>query len=210
MSYRLRYICAAAILVIFPPLYAQDRAGNAEAAFRGGNYAETVSICQKEIEADASNIDAYQYISSALVKLGRYEEAQKYAETGRKLNRFNTGLVETLGEACYFQGKNTEALAFFEEYINLAPEGSMIEQVYYYTGEVFIRMGRFRHADIIFATALHYAPANARWWTRLGYARERCGELARAVKAYEQALLLDNKLSDARRGLERVRNNLSQ
>jgi predicted TPR repeat methyltransferase len=50
-------------------------------------------------------------------------------------------------------------------------------------------------------------PQNAGWWTRLGYARESAGEYAQAVTAYERAVSLDARLSGARAGLERARQN---
>jgi cytochrome c-type biogenesis protein CcmH/NrfG len=44
---------------------------------------------------------------------------------------------------------------------------------YYYMGEIYLRLGRFGHADIAFSTALQYSSGNAKWWARLGYAREK-------------------------------------
>jgi predicted Zn-dependent protease len=77
--------------------------------------------------------------------------------------------------------------------------------VYYFIGEIYIRLGRFRHADIALSTAVHYVPGNAAWWTRLAYARENAGEFQEAVRAYERALSLNAQYADARRGLERTR-----
>jgi predicted Zn-dependent protease len=77
--------------------------------------------------------------------------------------------------------------------------------VYYFLGEIYIRLGRYRHADIALSTAVHWMPGNALWWTRLAYARENARDLAEAVSAYERALALDSQLPDARRGLDRAR-----
>jgi tetratricopeptide (TPR) repeat protein len=110
-----------------------------------------------------------------------------------------------MGEINYYQGRNNEALKYFQEYINLAPEGQRIDMAYYFCGEVYIRMGRFQHADIALSTALHYVPGNALWQTRLAYALENSGELREAAAVYEKALSLDPQLSDAQRGLARVR-----
>ena len=114
-------------------------------------------------------------------------------------------ITEILVEISYFGGRNNDALQYFQEYINLAPEGQRIHTVYHFLGEIYIRLGRYRHADIALSTAVHYKPENAAWWTRLAYARENAGDLAEAVTAYERALALDSQLSDARRGLERAR-----
>jgi tetratricopeptide (TPR) repeat protein len=212
-------------LFLFAPffLYAQNQDGgtarvvgnpdanvDALAEYRMGNYQAAVAICQNEIDRDPANIESHVVIGWSFLKLGRYQEARTYAQKGRQLSYYDARLVEILGEACYFQGQNAEALKFFEEYISLAPDGPRIDVVYYYIGEIYIRQGRFRHADISLSTALHYVPLNAGWWTRLGYARERAGELTEAVKAYEKALGFDAQLADARRGLERVRASLSR
>jgi tetratricopeptide (TPR) repeat protein len=173
--------------------------------YRSGNYERAVDICKAEIAVNASNIESYVVVCWSLIRIGRYEEARFYATTGRNLSRYDHRITEILGEVNFYQGQNIEALQFFQEYINLAPEGGRIETVYYFIGEIYIRLGRFRHADIALSTAVHYMPGNAAWWTRLAYARENAGDLADAVLAYEQALTLNSQLSDARRGLDRTR-----
>ncbi len=61
-------------------------------------------------------------------------------------------------------------------------------------GEIFIRLGQYNNADIAFSTALHFEGQNARWWARLGYARETGGDYANAQAAYENALKLNSGL----------------
>jgi predicted Zn-dependent protease len=77
--------------------------------------------------------------------------------------------------------------------------------VYYYMGEIYIKQGKFRHADIALSTAVHWVPGTAAWWVRLAYARENAVDLSSAIEAYERALSLDSKLNDAQRGLDRIR-----
>jgi predicted Zn-dependent protease len=126
---------------------------------------------------------------------------------GRNISRYDRRIIEILGEVYYFQGYNNDALRYFQEYVNLAPQGSRIDMVYYYIGELFIRLGKFHHADIALSTAVYYMPQNAEWWARLGYARESVGEHAAALSAYEKAFSLNAQLSGARMGLERLRQN---
>jgi len=99
-------------------------------------------------------------------------------------------------------------LRYFQEYVNIAPTGARIELGYYYIGEIFIRTAKYRHADIALSTAVHWQPSNAAWWTRLAYARENAGDYIQAVEAYEKAIALNSQLTDARRGLDRVRQTL--
>ncbi|MCL2602663.1 MAG: tetratricopeptide repeat protein, partial [Treponema sp.] len=116
----------------------------------------------------------------------------------------------TLGEIAFFQGRNADALQYFQEFVDLAPDGPRKDRVYHLKGEIYIRTGRFRHADIALTTAVHRVPGNAAWWTRLAYARENAGDLTAAIAAYERALALNSQLGDAQRGLERVRQSLAR
>jgi tetratricopeptide (TPR) repeat protein len=177
---------------------------DALAEYRAGKYGEAEAICRSEIAADGQNIEAYVVLCWSLLKLGRFGEARPFAETALSINPYDVRLIEIMGEISYFQGRNNAALKYFQEYISLAPEGQRIDAAYYYIGEIYIRLGRFRYADIALSTALHYLPGNALWHSRLAYARENSGELADAAAAYEKALSLDPQLADARRGLDRV------
>ena len=191
------------------PLFAQNRP-DALREYRDGNFERSVEICKNEIAVNPNNLESHVVISWSLIRLGRYNEAWDYAIAGRIISRYDVRITESLGEICYYLGRNAEALRYFQEYVNLAPEGARIETVYYFLGEIYIRLGRFRHADIALTTAVHRIPGNAAWWTRLAYARENAGDLLEAASAYERALSLNSQLSDARRGLERVRQALAR
>jgi len=199
----------SALLFVPPALLAQNHP-DALLEYRNGNYERSIAICKDEIAANPRNIESHVVICWSLIRLGRYAEAMTYARAGRNISRYDVRIAEILGEICYYQGQNNEALQYFQEYVNLAPEGDRIDTVYYFLGEIYIRLGRFRHADIALTTAVHWVPGNAAWWTRLAYARENAGDLRDAVVAYEKALSLNSQLPDARRGLERVRQTLSQ
>ncbi|TFG79262.1 MAG: tetratricopeptide repeat protein, partial [Spirochaetales bacterium] len=139
-----------------------------------------------------------------LVALGRYADAELYATRAYERIRKDPRIVETLGEAAYHQGKNDQALAHFQNYINLLPDGTRLGIVYFYMGEIYLRQERWNHADIAFRTAVQYEPNNSRWWTRLGYACERNADWTFALEAYDRALQLDPASKDARGGRARV------
>jgi tetratricopeptide (TPR) repeat protein len=152
-------------------VFAQTRP-DALAEYRNGNYERAVSICMGEIAANPANLESHVVICWSLIRLGRYRDAMTYARGGWELSRYDVRIIEILGEINYYEGQNSEALRYFQEYINLAPEGQRIDMVYYFVGEIYIRLGRFRHADIALSTAVHWVPGNAAWWIRLAYARE--------------------------------------
>ena len=204
-----RVITTAFVLIFATSVIFGQTRPDALLEYRQGNYERSVQICLQEISVNAGNLESYVVLCWSFLRLGRYEEATRYGRTARSLSRYDARVTEILGEAYYFQGRNSEALQYFQEYINLSPEGQRIETVYYYIGEIYIRMGKFRHADIALSTAVYWLPGNANWWVRLAFSRENAGDLIQAVSAYEKALELNSQLSDARRGLERVRQALS-
>jgi tetratricopeptide (TPR) repeat protein len=135
--------------------------------------------------------------------MGRYADAENYALKGYALRR-DPRLTEVLGETAYFLGRNDAALRNFQNYVGALPEGERVGTAYYYMGEIYIRLGRFGHADIALSTALQFSPGSAKWWTRLGYARERYGDLSHSLEAYKRALAIDPRLEDASSGVARV------
>ena len=110
-----------------------------------------------------------------------------------------------MAESLYFLGKNRESLSYFEKYITIVPTGQSVAKIYYYMGEIYIRLAEYNNADISFSTALYFDENEARWWSRLGYAREMGEEYDLAIEAYEKALTYDPNLRDAIRGIESVR-----
>jgi hypothetical protein len=51
---------------------------------------------------------------------------------------------------------------------------------------------------------VYHTDSVARWWARLGYAREMAEDYRYSLTAYNKALELNSRLSDAIRGKERV------
>jgi tetratricopeptide (TPR) repeat protein len=196
------------VLALSGPVFAQNRP-DALLEYRNGNFERAAAICKLEIETSPNSLDSYVVLCWSLIRLGRHQEALVHARTARNLSRYDARVIEILGEINYYEGHNSEALQFFQEYVNMAPGGQRIDMVYFFIGEIYIRLGRFRHADIALSTAVHWTPENASWWTRLAYARESAGDFIEAITAYERALALNSQMADARRGLERARQALT-
>jgi tetratricopeptide (TPR) repeat protein len=185
------------------PAFSQARP-DALKMYRDGRFEEARTTCLAELAADPGNIESYVVLVWSLLSLERFADAELYALKAYTNVRKDARIVESLGEAAYYQGDNDEALSRFREYVNLLPDGARIGTVYYLMGETYLRQVRLSHADIAMRTALQYEPRNARWWTRLGYVRERASDWAFALEAYDAALAINPGLVDAVRGRERV------
>ncbi|RKX80056.1 MAG: hypothetical protein DRP87_01025 [Spirochaetes bacterium] len=203
MRNRLIIVVFLLIAVVFP-LFAQLEEKDALELYRKGQYEEAVKVCLQELEIMPRRMDSYVVLGWSLIRLGRYQEALEYAEKAHTISPSDYRVIEIMGEIHYFLGDNENALKCFEEYTVLAPTGDRIDMVYYFMGEIFIRLAEYNHADIAFSTALYHSPNRAEWWARLGYAREMAKNYNLAVESYNKALQLNSTLTEARRGKERV------
>jgi tetratricopeptide (TPR) repeat protein len=191
-----------ALVLASTPAWAQDRP-DAQRLYVDGKYDEARRACLAEIAASPGTVEPYIVLSWSLVALGRYADAENYALKGYTL-RHDPRLTEVLGETAYFLGRNDAALRSFQDYVAAVSEGGRVGIAYYFMGELYLRLGRFSHADIAFSTALQYSPGSAKWWTRLGYAREKYGDSVHALEAYRKALAIDPRLPDAAAGVDRI------
>lgn len=153
------------------------------------------------------DIDAYVSLSWSLLALRRYKEAETWALRGYE-TRKDPRLAQAIGEASYYLGKNDIALAMLQEYIASYPEGPRAGLSFYLCGELYVRMGRYMHADIAFSTAVQHNPGNPSWWVRLGWARENARKPLQALSAYEKALALNPNLVDAIEGKKRIQDRM--
>jgi tetratricopeptide (TPR) repeat protein len=187
--------------LISGPAAAQD-GPDALKLYLDGKFEEARRACLDEISARPDGIEPYVVLSWSLVSLERWADAENYAQKGIALRR-DPRLVEVLGEATYFLGRNEAALRSFQEYVAAVPEGGRAGVAFYYMGEIYLRLVKYAHADIALSAAVQYSPGNARWWTRLGWAREKAADFDHAIEAYKKALSIAPRLQDALDGIDR-------
>ena len=203
--------CILLVFIAFASVsaFSQDSKPDALKLYNEGNYKESIEVCEDEISANPNNMDSYSVLCWALVANRQYNEAEQRAIEARKINSYDVRLIEVLGEAKYYLGKNNEALNMFQRYIANVPEnGSRVGRVYFYMGEIYIRQARYEHADIAFTTAVRTEPLRDYWWARLGYSREMTGNWKSALSAYNQALSLNPTQYDATRGKARCQSKI--
>ena len=195
-----------AVLMFFCsiPFYSQMKQ-DALVLYNNGKYAESVAVCEQELAENPNRIESYVFMCWSLVRNKQYSEAEQRATDGLKISPYDLRLIEILGEARYYLGKNNGAMEQFQRYVSSAPEsGSRVGTAYYYMGEIYIRQARYQHADISLTAAVKKEPLLDSWWVRLGYAREMAKNYYEAANAYDEALRLNPASVEADRGRTRV------
>ncbi len=172
--------------------------------YKQGRYAQAVAVCEAEIKATPANLDSYVVMAWALLADEHYERTYEISVEGRKLAQTDPRLIVSQAEACYHLGKNEEALKLFQDYIFYAPYGVKLPFSYYFMGDIYLRLEKYKHADIAFSTAVTLDAFNSLWWVKLGYAREQTKDFTHSLEAYNKALSLNKNLIDAQKGRERI------
>ncbi|MBN2535241.1 MAG: tetratricopeptide repeat protein [Spirochaetales bacterium] len=198
--------CLFFILVIISVsfLYGEDKP-DALVLFNEKKYEEAEKVCLAELVETPKNMDSYVVLGWALLAQKKYTDAAIYAEKAMEVSRYDPRNIYTAAEAYYYLGDNTNALKYLEDYAQIAQmNNKRLKFVFYYMGEVYIRLGEYSSADMAFSTALHYDNKIADWWARLGYAREMNGDLKWALEAYENALKLEPNHTEAKQGKSKI------
>lgn len=204
------FIFSVVFAFVSSAVFAQSERPDARKLWAQKNYKEAIRVCEEELVANPKNLDSYVVLCWSLVGNKQYMEAEARAIEGRKINAYDIRLIEILGEAKYYLGKNNEALSMFQKYIENSNEtAARLGTCYYFMGEIYIRQKKYEHADMAFTAAVHYEPTySANWWTRLGYAREMTNDWKNAISAYDGALALNSSHYDAKQGKQRCQSHL--
>ena len=144
------------LMMLAAPLFAQNAAKqDALVLYHNGKYRESVQVCEEELAENPNRVESYVVMCWALVKNKQYAEAEERATEGLKISSYDLRLIEILGEARYYLGKNAGAMEQFQKYVASANDSSSrLGTAYYFMGEIYIRQGRYQHADISLSSAV--------------------------------------------------------
>jgi tetratricopeptide (TPR) repeat protein len=218
MSSFFAFLAVSCALTLGRPLGAQERP-DALQSYRNGRYLEgqgrttaagefydtAVAICRNEIDSKASTTDTYVVMTWALRRQNKHDEVIRWAEAGIKAHGNDFRIIETMGEAYFYLNNYEASLRSMEQYVNALPQGDNASTAYFYIGEIYRALRKFRYADIAYTTAVRLEGGVAMWWYRLGLSREGAGDYQAAVTAYEQSLRLDPAYVQANEALLRSR-----
>ncbi|MCF0242649.1 MAG: tetratricopeptide repeat protein [Treponema sp.] len=186
-------------------VFAQGQRPDALILYRDGKFAESIAVCEDELRETPDRIESYIVMCWSLVGNKQYSQAEIRATEALKLAPSDIRVIEVLGEAKYYLGKNNGAMEQFQKYVaNAKPSAPRLGSAFYFMGEIYIKQGRYQHADISFTSACRQDPTIDRWWVRLGYARKMAGNYRESYTAYEEALRLNPASQEAKAGMEEV------
>lgn len=184
-------------------LEAQGRMSDANA-----RYDEAIQICKQEIAQNATNMDSYTVLTWALLRQKKYSEVIEWAQKGLKVNPNDYRVMETMGEAYFYQNEYNLSLKYMQKYVDAAPNAERVSVAYFFMGEVYRIQQKYNHADIAYTTAVKLESGLPVWWYRLGSVREALGDYSGSLTAYQQALKLNPSYKEASDGAERVKKRL--
>lgn len=204
-----KFVSALILSVLVSSVFAQATKKDALVLYHNGKYRESVQVCEEELKENPNRIEAYVVMCWSLIENKQYAEAEQRATEGLKISPYELRLIEVLGEAKYYLGKNNAALEQFQRYVGTATESAgRYGKAYYFIGEIYIRQAKYQHADIALSAAVKAEPMLDNWWVRLGYAREMAGNYYESIEAYDEALRLNSSSVDASQGKLRVSSKL--
>ena len=172
--------------------------------YNEGKYGEAIVECEKEIANNANNIDSYITLTSSCIAMKDYAKAYTASQRGRKVQQYHPRLIEMQAISCYHLGRNIESLNLLQTYLSYTSQEKDVSEIYYYMGEIYLRLSQYHHADIALSTAVSIRPSEVSWWTRLGYVREKSKTYKYSLEAYQKALSFDANYFDALEGKKRV------
>lgn len=202
---RIIFLSLILSLLLLGPLFAQEKP-DALRLYWDKQYKEAAAACINEIKETPQRMDSYAVLGWSLLALKNYQDALNWSLRGLRYNAYDTRLVLTAAESSYALGHYQKALGYFEDFIAKSPQtqDGKVPQVYYYMGEIYLKLNEYNHADMAFSTAVHFNPNASYWWYRLGLARERAKNFPLASQAYAQSVKLNPKLKAAAEALARV------
>ncbi|MBN1648019.1 MAG: tetratricopeptide repeat protein [Spirochaetales bacterium] len=171
-------------------LPAQETRRDAAVLYEEGKYKEAIEVCRAEIVAEPNSV-SYYVMGWCYLALGQYRTVVTEMNNAEPGIRKHRKIIHILAEAHFRLGEYEKSEEYCIDYIKNAPNGESIGEVYYFLGEIFLRMKEYEHADIAFLTALHYQEKKSDWWTRLGYCRQQARKYDQAINAYDQAIRLN-------------------
>ena len=155
---------------------------------RNRDYQSDVSIWTDTVHKRPENARAHNNLGSALVDLGRSQEAIPYFQEVLRLEPDYAKAHNGLGNALGKLGKAQEAIPYFQEALRLEPDYA---DAYYNLGKALCDLGKPQEAIPHYHQALRLKPYHVDAHNNLGMALAQLGKPREAIPYYQKALRLE-------------------
>ncbi len=175
------------------------RTEEANAAFQ-----KSIDACRAELVEKSTNMNSYVVLTWSLLGIGRYAECITECNKALKISPKEYRIIETMGEAKFYNKQYEESITWFEQYVSGAPRADRVPVAYFFIGEAYRILHQWEHADISYSTAIANGGQSPLWFYRLGQVKEKTGDKEGAKAAYNSALRLRPNYPDASAALKRL------
>ncbi|BCR21956.1 tetratricopeptide repeat protein [Borrelia sp. HM] len=172
--------------------------------YKQGKFQEAIINTQEELKHKPKNLDARAILIWSLIASGEYKKAELESIKGLDINKYDPRIIQTLGEAYFFQGQYKNALKYFQKYISLAPNGARIVKVYILIADSFYKLERYNEADFSYENALRFLPNNQNILLKLAKSRLNAKNKALAKDTLTKLLTLNPNHLEAKKLLEKI------
>ncbi|WKC58087.1 tetratricopeptide repeat protein [Borrelia sp. P9F1] len=172
--------------------------------YREGRFQEAIVNTQEELSRNPTNLDARVILIWSLIGTGKYKRAELESMQGLTIKRYDSRIIQALGESYFFQKQYKNALKYFQEYIGLDPNGARIAKVYTLMADSFYKLERYNESDFAYENALRFLPNNQNLLLKLAKARVSSKNKILAKKTLTTLLDLNPSHLEAKKLLEDI------
>ncbi|MCL4870644.1 MAG: tetratricopeptide repeat protein [Anaerolineae bacterium] len=189
--------------IAFFEMATQVEPESAEAWFRLGVMLQQEARYEEAIvayrEAVTHGYEAYDSLGAMYLRLGQLEEARQVLLEGISVYPDARYTYLHLAQVAEAEEKWHEADDWYRQLIEVAPDYG---PGFSGRGRMAVRLGQYEQAVTYFQQATQVEPGRLGFWLELGHAAAQADDTTLAVRAYEQALLLQPDNAQAQAGLE--------
>lgn len=144
-----------------------------------------IQCCDKLIELDEKNIEAFDMKIDALINIGKYEEALEICDSKPEIYLKNAPRVwNWKGDTHRRQSKYEDAIKYYNKTLKQDPKN---EEAWTNKGKALYLLGRASESVICFNNALEANAENAKVWAMLGVALKAMHKHVESVTAFAKA-----------------------
>lgn len=159
-----------------------------------GSYNKAVVSYRRSVEESPTFTRGYQLLGDVYYTIGAYGDAMAAYVRLLELEETSVHARQMLGECALKGGDVTEALRHFDAALKLDPD---LPDVYLASAEAYARIRDYTSAEKVLEQALmRMSKPSAEGYFYLGQLYELDGNDRKAVRAYEEGLLLQPKRAD--------------